>query len=815
LKEDIQRYLAGDAVEACPPTWSYQLSKYVRRHRSLLATAGVVAAMLVAATGVSLRYAWQAGEAAEAATLAKNEAISAQEQSKQHLRAALDAVDNLLKHASDEQLLKAPRLQPIVRNILDDSLAFYDRFEVTQGTTPEIRLRAANTRNQLAHLANQFSDLTQSERIYLETLQELRELYKENPGEDSFVHGLCHAEIRWGWFCLQKKKDAVMAANFFASAKQRIEQLSSSDPKNVQFRNDNLIDAINGLSFAYQNQGKPEQREQIVLEAYQQHGIVTSSFLILLGDKDPDLTAELWRRKLPEIRTEFAQSPSVGPVAKLISAAEFFRDYDRDQAIELYEDALESSAQLVIDYPQFNNSHEYFVRALKGATTTSRDQSQPVLSARDLLLLASRIPPSAEAIHLSLAAEMQRCANPIALLTSAIEINPRCPAYSIHRGAVLIELGRFEECLNDLNQDFEESSCAGPETYWYRSQIYLKLNELENSLEDLNRYVELDASHESLKQRGYFFMRYLRDNDRAIADFSAAITLRPTGHSLYQHRARAHVRAGNLESAKADFQKSFELNRREPNGTWWIDISWILKNGDEAFLEWMQDYLQRLVEANDRDTEFLQLHLQLALEREDFSQARADLAELKQSDETTARYRYWYYDALLAAHAGDLEQYREICADMLNEFGDVANVPALHLTAWSFALASDATDDYRDVIRLARRTLDNQIENPRYQTGLGAVYFRAGDYDAAKRHLMAALEAEKKSASRITSPAYAHYFLAMSHAALGEEEQATAELVKANQIASAELADSASFVRRSTLELLRKEAESLIGLIAK
>src|SRR6056297_3247541 len=80
LKEDIQRYLAGDAVEACPPTWSYQLSKYVRRHRSLLATAGVVAAMLVAATGVSLRYAWQAGEAAEAATLAKNEAISAQEQ---------------------------------------------------------------------------------------------------------------------------------------------------------------------------------------------------------------------------------------------------------------------------------------------------------------------------------------------------------------------------------------------------------------------------------------------------------------------------------------------------------------------------------------------------------------------------------------------------------------------------------------------------------------------------------------------------------------------------------------------------------------
>ena len=50
---DIQRYLDGDPVEACPPSATYKLRKFARKHRAALATAGAFALLLVAATAVS------------------------------------------------------------------------------------------------------------------------------------------------------------------------------------------------------------------------------------------------------------------------------------------------------------------------------------------------------------------------------------------------------------------------------------------------------------------------------------------------------------------------------------------------------------------------------------------------------------------------------------------------------------------------------------------------------------------------------------------------------------------------------------------
>ena len=42
---DIQRYLDGDPVEACPPSATYKLRKFARKHRAALATVGSVRAL--------------------------------------------------------------------------------------------------------------------------------------------------------------------------------------------------------------------------------------------------------------------------------------------------------------------------------------------------------------------------------------------------------------------------------------------------------------------------------------------------------------------------------------------------------------------------------------------------------------------------------------------------------------------------------------------------------------------------------------------------------------------------------------------------
>jgi eukaryotic-like serine/threonine-protein kinase len=54
---DLQRYLADDPVQACPPSATYRFRKFARRHRPVLAAASVVAASLVAVAVLSVRYA--------------------------------------------------------------------------------------------------------------------------------------------------------------------------------------------------------------------------------------------------------------------------------------------------------------------------------------------------------------------------------------------------------------------------------------------------------------------------------------------------------------------------------------------------------------------------------------------------------------------------------------------------------------------------------------------------------------------------------------------------------------------------------------
>jgi tetratricopeptide (TPR) repeat protein/tRNA A-37 threonylcarbamoyl transferase component Bud32 len=64
---DVQRHLDGDPVEAGPPSRSYRLRKFARKHRASLATAAAFVLVLVAATAVSAWEAWRATRAEQVA----------------------------------------------------------------------------------------------------------------------------------------------------------------------------------------------------------------------------------------------------------------------------------------------------------------------------------------------------------------------------------------------------------------------------------------------------------------------------------------------------------------------------------------------------------------------------------------------------------------------------------------------------------------------------------------------------------------------------------------------------------------------------
>jgi serine/threonine protein kinase len=78
LARDVQRYLAGDAVEACPPTLGYRLRKLYRRNRAAVLTAGAFVLVLVAAAALSVAFAIHARRAEAEAVADRDRAAEAE-----------------------------------------------------------------------------------------------------------------------------------------------------------------------------------------------------------------------------------------------------------------------------------------------------------------------------------------------------------------------------------------------------------------------------------------------------------------------------------------------------------------------------------------------------------------------------------------------------------------------------------------------------------------------------------------------------------------------------------------------------------------
>ena len=74
LARDLDRFLAGEPVEAHPPSAGYLASKFVRRHRALTAVGTVAAVAIVAGAVVSLRLAHDAKTSRDDAILRATEA---------------------------------------------------------------------------------------------------------------------------------------------------------------------------------------------------------------------------------------------------------------------------------------------------------------------------------------------------------------------------------------------------------------------------------------------------------------------------------------------------------------------------------------------------------------------------------------------------------------------------------------------------------------------------------------------------------------------------------------------------------------------
>jgi tetratricopeptide (TPR) repeat protein len=89
-------------------------------------------------------------------------------------------------------------------------------------------------------------------------------------------------------------------------------------------------------------------------------------------------------------------------------------------------------------------------------------------------------------------------------------------------------------------------------TFVSRGSAYLRLDRLEEALDDFNRAIELDSKYARAYHLRGLVLERQGDDSSAIEDFTQAIELNPEYGAAYHSRATLHAKTGNEDLAVDD-----------------------------------------------------------------------------------------------------------------------------------------------------------------------------------------------------------------------------------------------------------------------
>jgi non-specific serine/threonine protein kinase/serine/threonine-protein kinase len=288
LARDLQRYLAGEPVEAAPPSTAYRISKFVGKHRWALATAAAFTALLVAGVVVSAWMALRAREA-EAEARAVNDFLrndvlaqaSANTQAGQgaaadpelKVRTALDRAAQRIEGKFAAQPLVEAGIRETIGNAYVD-IGLFPEAQRQLERTLELRRRAQgeahpetlNVINNLGTAYNYHGNYDKAEALLNRALEiERRTIGKEHATTLTTMNDLAQAYVRLGKY---------------AEAEPLYSEVVATTSRIRGPEDQNTLTTTNNLAMLYIRQGKRGQAEPLMKQ-------VLETWRRTLGEEHP------------------------------------------------------------------------------------------------------------------------------------------------------------------------------------------------------------------------------------------------------------------------------------------------------------------------------------------------------------------------------------------------------------------------------------------------------------------------------------------------------------------------------------------------
>ncbi|MEW4486663.1 serine/threonine-protein kinase [Thalassoglobus sp. JC818] len=611
---DIKRFLNGEAVLACPPTMRYWLSRYARRHRTLIATVLLVTCCLigglVGTTSSAIKAFKESDRAAKAereadaearrVAAAEQEARYQRQQSEANLEAALVAMERLLKHVSNPELADIPELQPTFEKILEDSLAYYDQFVAVHGTSPATQYQASLVLHQLGRFASDMFRAPKAHEAYSRAIVLADQLVASKPDERIYREQQAQAYLVSG----RLLADTVSLPDSDSLGGQRLKragvlyhELLALDPENEDYQRGEAAALYSQANLLRRTD--PDHPDRLIL-AERAYGLTNRSIRSMPACKiladalvktDPERADRLYREAL-EIRRSEANPTRVmtNTLAWLCdTVAVHFQDRHPEEAERLWNESIDVSWRLCREYPEIHRNYVTLADSLK-------HYSQ--------FLIAN-----------------QRTSEAVQRFDEISRELASSSRFQSVKAELLTILKTPEEAIEELTAAMQEHS----EILWYpilRAEIYHQIGNCEAALMDLNgvqrvltdELIEEDSELAIRTYRARYEMNFEQQRYLdAIDDATNLLTKVPSCYWMHKRRAAALFELGKYQESLADLNRGVNLKHTDISNLTWIPLEKTLKCSDEVFRRGFLQLVTRTVELNSHSKDSLAAQVAILL----------------------------------------------------------------------------------------------------------------------------------------------------------------------------------------------------------
>ncbi|MCA9190577.1 MAG: serine/threonine protein kinase [Planctomycetales bacterium] len=280
LAKDVQRYLTGDAVEACPPTMRYRLRKVYRKNRVAVLTTGLIVAVLVTSTGVSSAFAVLAKSAEMRALRSEEEAHALaqkvqaalvgeskqREQAEITLSQLLTVLDSFTTPTSGDTLLAQRDITEEQKQLYRTAIEYYEYLSEQKGTDTKTRSRIAASALRAADLAELIGDEEQAIKALKIAIPAYTDLVGESSESLVYQKQLAESHLQLGNLYGWRRHNPAEGIRHLQSARELYDALASSAPDTLEYRTGQFA-CHRGLGVTYFELGKIDDADKEMAEA--------------------------------------------------------------------------------------------------------------------------------------------------------------------------------------------------------------------------------------------------------------------------------------------------------------------------------------------------------------------------------------------------------------------------------------------------------------------------------------------------------------------------------------------------------------------